>query len=95
MAEEKKYEKLAEQWKEWEKKSEETKANAEKDWREAWQKDAAGHLYNVVQYIEAQINILQDQLDAAYPIGAAQRNIEVLMESIRVLNQSIAKLEAK
>ncbi len=95
MAEEKKYEKLAEQWKEWEKKSEEAKANAEKDWREAWQKDAAGHLFNVVQYIETQISMLQDQLDAAYPIGVAQRNIEVLMESVRVLDQRIAKLEVK
>ncbi len=95
MAEEKKYEKLAEQWKEWEKKNEEARALAEKEWREAWQKDAAGHLLGVVQYIEAQIGTLQNQLDAAYPLGVAQRSIEVLVENIGMLDQRIAKLEIK
>ena len=93
MEEKKEYEKVVEQMKEFDKRDKEMRTKIVKDWRAAYGKDPAGHTLNAVQYLQAEVANLQQQIDTIYPLGVLARTINVIVTTLAGIETRLALLE--
>jgi len=65
----------------------------EQEWRKAMERDTAGHLLGIFQFIQTQIANLQAQIDATSPIASLVRGIAELNMRLVALETAIKKME--
>jgi len=61
---------------------EEALKRAEREWRQAMERDTAGHVFRMFQYVEARLADLQAQLDASNPVLPALRDLDARLAAI-------------